>query len=227
MYLEAILYTMTTENSSATAPVPPGCLLIVAAPSGAGKSTLVNALLKREPAIGLSVSFTTRAPRPGEVDGEHYHFINEARFESLRRQGEFLEYAEVHGHFYGTSAPWLAAQMQAGHDVLLEIDWQGARQVRRRFPFAVGIFILPPSVAVLESRLRSRGQDSEAVIARRLLNAGSEMAHAHEFDYVLVNDQFDAALDAMHGIARAARQRFAVQWARNAGVLSELGVLAG
>ena len=206
--------------------MPPGCLLIVAAPSGAGKSTLVNALLKREPAIGLSVSFTTRAPRAGEIDGEHYHFIDEARFEALRRQGEFLEYAEVHGNFYGTSAAWLAAQMQAGKDVLLEIDWQGARQVRKRFPHSVGIFILPPSIAALETRLRSRGQDSDSVIARRLLNAGSEMAHASEFQYLIVNDQFDAALDAMHGVARAARQRFGVQWARQQSLLSDLGVLA-
>ena len=206
-------------------PTPdPGCLLIVAAPSGAGKSTMVNALLSREPAIGLSVSFTTRAPRAGEIDGEHYHFIDEARFDALRRQGEFLEYAEVHGNFYGTSAPWLAAQMQAGKDVLLEIDWQGARQVRKRFPHSVGIFILPPSIAALESRLRNRGKDTETVIARRLLNAGSEMAHAHEFDYLIVNDDFDAALDALHGIARAARQRFGVQWARSSALLAELGV---
>jgi guanylate kinase len=210
---------MTTSHT-------PGCLFIVAAPSGAGKSTLVNALLKRESDIGLSISCTTRPPRPGEKDGEHYNFIDEARFEQLRRQGEFLEYAEVHGNFYGTSAPWLAAQMQSGKDVLLEIDWQGARQVRKHFPQAVGIFILPPSIQALEARLKLRGQDSASVIARRLLNAGSEMAHAHEFDYVLVNDHFDVALDAMHGIVRAARQRFTVQMARHTALLQELGVQA-
>jgi guanylate kinase len=204
----------------------PGCLFIVAAPSGAGKSTLVNALLQREADIGLSVSFTTRPPRPGEKHGEHYHFIDEARFEQLRRQGEFLEYAEVHGNFYGTSAPWLASQMQAGKDVLLEIDWQGARQVRKHFPQAVGVFILPPSTQALEARLKQRGQDSDSVIARRLLNAGSEMAHAHEFDYAIVNDRFELALDALHGIVRAARQRFAVQWARQTALLQELGVQA-
>ncbi len=185
---------------------------------------MVNALLKRESAIGLSISCTTRPPRPGETDGEHYHFIDEARFEQLRRQGQFLEYAEVHGNFYGTSAPWLSLQMQQGKDVLLEIDWQGARQVRKHFPHAVGIFILPPSIEALEARLKQRGQDSSSVIARRLLNAGSELAHANEFDYLLVNDQFDLALDALHGIVRAARQRFGVQWARQTALLQELGV---
>jgi guanylate kinase len=202
----------------------PGCLFIVAAPSGAGKSTLVNALLKRESNIGLSISFTTRPPRPGEKHGEHYHFVDEAKFEQLRRQSEFLEYAEVHGNFYGTSSPWLAQQMKDGKDVLLEIDWQGARQVRKHFPQAVGVFILPPSTQALEARLKLRGQDSESVIARRLLNAGSEMAHACEFNYVIVNDHFDVALDALHGIVRAARQRFGVQWARQTALLEELGV---
>ena len=202
----------------------PGCLFMVAAPSGAGKSTLVNALLKREPAIDLSISFTTRAPRPGEINGEHYHFVDESKFEQLRRQGEFLEYAEVHGHFYGTSSVCLADQIQAGKDVLLEIDWQGAQQVRQQFPSAVGIFILPPSTQALEARLKLRGQDSDSVIARRLLNAGSEMAHAYEFDCVIVNDHFDVALDALHGIVRAARQRFSVQWARHTALLTELGV---
>lgn len=203
----------------------PGCLFVVAAPSGAGKSTLVNALLKREPSIGLSVSYTTRLPRPGEVEGEHYHFIDEARFEQLRRQGEFLEYAEVHGNFYGTSAPWLAAQTQAGRDVLLEIDWQGARQVRRRFPHAVAAFILPPSLQALEARLNARGQDSASVIARRLLNAGSEIAHASEFDFVLVNDVFDEALEGLHGIVRAARQRYGVQQSLHTDLFAALGVL--
>jgi guanylate kinase len=216
-------------SQAQTAPVQaahaPGCLFVVAAPSGAGKSTLVNALLKREPAIGLSVSYTTRPPRPGEVEGEHYHFIDEARFEQLRRQGEFLEYAEVHGNFYGTSAPWLAQQTQAGKDVLLEIDWQGARQVRRRFPHAVGIFILPPSMQALEARLNARGQDSASVIARRLLNAGSEIAHASEFDFVLVNDVFDVALDGLHGVVRAARQRYGVQQALHGDLFAALGVL--
>jgi guanylate kinase len=217
---------MPPPLANLTADHAPGCLFIVAAPSGAGKSTLVNALLKREGAIGLSISFTTRPPRPGEKNGEHYNFIDEAKFEQLRRQGEFLEYAEVHGNFYGTSKSWLATQMQAGRDVLLEIDWQGARQVRQHFPQAIGIFILPPSIQALEARLKLRGQDSESVIARRLLNAGSEMAHACEFNYVIVNDHFDVALDALHGIIRAARQRFGVQWARHSALLEELGVQA-
>jgi guanylate kinase len=215
---------MTTQHLTLPTQNEPGCLFIVAAPSGAGKSTLVNALLKRESAVGLSISYTTRPPRPGEKHGEHYHFIDEAKFEQLRRQGEFLEYAEVHGNFYGTSNRWLAEQMQAGKDVLLEIDWQGARQLRKHFPQAIGIFILPPSIQALEARLKLRGQDSDSVIARRLLNAGSEMAHACEFNYVLVNDHFDVALDALHGIVRAARQRFSVQWARHGELLEELGV---
>jgi guanylate kinase len=202
----------------------PGCLFIVAAPSGAGKSSLVNALLKREPALGLSVSFTTRAPRLGEIHDVHYHFVDEARFEYLRSHGEFLEYAEVHGNFYGTSSAWLAAQMQAGKDVLLEIDWQGAQQVRKHFPHAVGIFIVPPSIAALQERLTLRGQDSDSVIARRLLNAGSELAHAHEFDYLIVNDAFDVALNALHGVVQAARQRFATQQARHGQLLQALGV---
>lgn len=206
-------------------PLTSGCLFIVAAPSGAGKSTLVNALLAREPAIKLSVSYTTRAPRPGEVNGEHYNFIDEVKFDQLRRQGVFLEYAEVHGNFYGTSAQWLSEQTQAGQDVLLEIDWQGAQQVKARFPHALGVFILPPSFEALEQRLIHRAQDSESVIARRLLNAGSEIAHAHEFEYVLINDVFDDALNAMHGIVQAARQRFGVQALINRDVLLELGAV--
>ncbi len=210
--------------SAIDSPIHPGCLFIVAAPSGAGKSSLVTALLKREPDLRLSVSFTTRAARPGEVHDVHYHFVDVARFEDLRNQGEFLEYAEVHGNFYGTSRDWLAQQMQAGKDVLLEIDWQGAQQVRKHFPHAVGVFIVPPSMAALKERLTLRGQDSDSVIARRLLNAGSELAHAYEFEHLIVNDDFETALTALHGVVQAARQRFGVQWAKHGQLLRALGV---
>ena len=138
----------------------PGCLFVIAAPSGGGKTSLVNALLAREPGIRLSVSYTTRTPRPGEHEGVHYHFVDEARFMFLRDAGEFLEHAHVHGHWYATSATWLAAQIDNGQDVLLEIDWQGAQQVRRAFPGSVHIFLLPPSLAALRERLVKRGQDS-------------------------------------------------------------------
>lgn len=203
---------------------PSGCLFIVAAPSGAGKSSLVNALLKCEPALNVSVSFTTRIPRPGEIHGVHYHFVNETRFEALRCQGEFLEYAEVHGNFYGTSNTWLATQIHAGKDVLLEIDWQGAQQIRKYFPQAIGIFIVPPSIEVLKQRLTLRGQDSEDVIARRLLNASSELAHVHEFDYLIINDVFEASLNAMQAIVHAARQRLNVQSSRHTVLLHSLGI---
>ncbi len=160
----------------------PGCLFVIAAPSGGGKTSLVNALLAREPGIRLSVSYTTRAPRPGEHEGVHYHFVDDARFTALRDAGEFLEHAHVHGHWYATSATWLAAQVAAGQDVLLEIDWQGAVQVRRLMPDSVHIFILPPSLGVLQERLERRGQDAPEVIARRLAGAGDEMRHWQEFD---------------------------------------------
>ena len=202
----------------------PGSLFIVAAPSGAGKSSLVGALLAQEPDIVLSISFTTRAPRPGEQHGREYFFVSESEFLERDAKGEFLESAKVHGNYYGTSRLVIEEQNRAGKDVLLEIDWQGAQQVRRQFPDAVGIFILPPSIAVLEQRLRKRGQDSDEVIAKRVFNAAGEIAHAPEFDYVIINENFDAALSQLAGITRAARCRFAQQAARHSDLFADLGI---
>lgn len=201
-----------------------GSVLIVAAPSGAGKSSLVNALLAREPGIVLSVSFTTRAPRPGEQDGREYFFVSEAEFREREARAEFLESAQVHGNFYGTSKRLIEEHTHAGRDVLLEIDWQGAQQVRRQFPDAVGIFILPPSIAALEQRLKHRAQDSDEVIARRVQNAAGEIAHAVEFDYVIINENFDAALSQLVGIARASRCRIGQQAARFGDLFAGFGI---
>ncbi|MBL0284356.1 MAG: guanylate kinase [Zoogloea sp.] len=192
----------------------PGTLFIVTAPSGAGKTTLVSGLLDRDPMVRLSVSYTTRAPREGEVDGRHYHFVDVATFRALRDKGEFLEWAEVHSNYYGTSKAWLEAQVRSGKDILLEIDWQGAQQVRKAFPEAVGVFILPPSLEELERRLRGRGTDSEDVIARRVLGARGEMRHVAEFDYVIINEDLPAALDDLVAVVRASRLRYANQEAR-------------
>ena len=192
----------------------PGTLFIVTAPSGAGKTTLVSGLLERDPLVRLSVSYTTRAPRTGEVNGQHYHFIDVQGFRALRDKGEFLEWAEVHSNYYGTSKRWLEEQIRAGRDILLEIDWQGAQQVRKVFPKAVGVFILPPSVEELERRLRGRGTDSEDVIARRVLGARGEMRHVAEFDYVIINEELPAALEDLVAVVRASRLRYANQEAR-------------
>ena len=201
-----------------------GSVFIVAAPSGAGKSSLVNALLAQEPGIVLSVSFTTRAPRPGEQDGREYFFVSEAEFREREARAEFLESAQVHGNFYGTSKRLIEEHTRAGRDVLLEIDWQGAQQVRRQFPDAVGIFILPPSIAALEQRLKHRAQDSDEVIARRVQNAAGEIAHAVEFDYVIINENFDTALLQLVGIARASRCRFGQQAARSGDLFAGFGI---
>ncbi|HEU5437442.1 MAG TPA: guanylate kinase [Telluria sp.] len=203
-----------------------GSLFIVAAPSGAGKSTLVNALLKQEPGIKLSISTTTRQPRPGEVDGREYHFTTAEDFIARADAGEFLEWAEVHGNYYGTSRLMVEDVMKAGTDVLLEIDWQGARQVRKQFPGAVGIFIVPPSIAALEERLHKRGQDEPHVITKRLLAAGGEIAHAPDFDYVIINEEFNVALSEMSAIVKATRARFPQQAARNAALFAQLGIHA-
>jgi guanylate kinase len=182
-----------------------GNLFIVSAPSGAGKSTLTAKLLEEDEKIRLSVSYTTRAPRPGEVDGRDYHFVDKARFMGMLERGEFLESAEVHGNHYATSQSWIRAERAAGHDILLEIDWQGAQQVRRVFADTVGIFILPPSIAELERRMRLRGQDSDAVIRRRLAAAADEMSHAAEFDYVIINNDFEEARRDLIAVVRASR----------------------
>ncbi len=193
----------------------PGTLFIVTAPSGAGKTTLVRGLLERDPKVQLSISFTTREPRPGEQNGREYNFVDVDSFRSLRDRGEFLEWAEVHGNYYATSRTWLKEQVAAGRDTLLEIDWQGAQQVRKAFPDAVGVFILPPSFDELENRLRGRGTDSDAVISRRLLGARGEMRHVGEFDYVIINNELQVALDDLVAVVRAARLRYANQHARH------------
>jgi len=203
---------------------PAGSLIMVVAPSGAGKSTLVKALLEQDPSIRLSISCTTRAPRPGEQDGREYHFLSVDEFLACRERGEFLEWAEIYGNYYGTSAPRIAAHMATGADVLLEIDWQGAQQVKRLFPDAVGIFILPPSIATLEERLTKRGQDAPDVIARRMQSAESEISHAAECEYVIINQSLATALSELTSVVSAARCRFSRQAARNASLFAELGI---
>lgn len=192
-----------------------GSLFIVSAPSGAGKTTLVKMLLEQDRGVQLSVSFTTRAPRAGEVDGQDYRFVDVAAFRAMRERGEFLESAEVHGNYYGTSRVWLEERMDVGQDVLLEIDWQGARQVRTVFPRAVSVFVMPPSLAELERRLRGRDKDSEAVIRERLANARDEMAHVDEFDYVIINKELRLALEDLKSVVHAARLRLPAQHARH------------
>lgn len=192
-----------------------GNLFIVAAPSGAGKTTLVGMLLERDPQVRLSVSYTTRAPRPGELDGREYHFIDVATFLAMRARGDFLESAEVHGNHYGTSRVWIEQQIAAGQDILLEIDWQGAQQVRTPFPGSIGIFILPPSVEELERRLQGRGQDSAEIIARRVAAALSEMRHVNEFEYVIINNKLPEAIEDLQTVVRSVRLRYASQLARH------------
>lgn len=199
-----------------------GTLFIVAAPSGAGKSSIVNACLARDANIALSISFTSRAPRPGERHAEHYHFIGEAEFQAMIDAGDFFEYARVHGDWKGTARQSVEPLLAQGRDVLLEIDWQGARQVRQRVPDAVSVFILPPSRAALEERMRKRGQDSEATIAQRLAAAREEMSHYGEFDYVIVNEHFDTAVDDMCAIFVASRLRKDIQVARHAKLITAL-----
>ena len=201
-----------------------GNLFMVVAPSGAGKSTLVNALLEREDSIKLSISCTTRSPRPGEQNGREYHFLTRDEFVACRERGEFLEWAEIYGNYYGTSAKRIADHILSGADVLLEIDWQGAQQVKRLFPEAIGIFVLPPSIAALEDRLIRRGQDASEVIARRVDAAASEIAHAHECEYVIINQSVATALDEFSAIVVAARCRFSQQAAHNAALFTELGI---
>jgi guanylate kinase len=214
---------MTTPASGPTkAPPASGCLFVLAAPSGGGKTSLVNALLEREPGIRLSVSYTTRPPRPGEKDGVHYHFVDATRFMALKSGGEFLEHANVHGNWYATSASWLREEIAQGHDVLLEIDWQGAEQIRRLIPGAVLIFILPPSLASLRERLEKRGQDAPEVIERRLDAAREEMRHCGDFDYVIMNQDFARAVDDLSAIVRAARLTSSRQKVRHAPLIQRL-----
>jgi guanylate kinase len=179
-----------------------GRLYVIAAPSGAGKTSLVKALMEREPRLRFSVSYTTRKPRANEIDGRDYHFITPARFQEMVERGEFLEHAQVYDNFYGTGVEAVRGALAAGGLVLLEIDWQGARQVRERLPEARTIFILPPTRRTLEERLRARSTDSEAVIQRRLQDARRDIGHFTEFDYVVINDRFEQAVEDLHAIVR-------------------------
>jgi guanylate kinase len=194
---------------------PQGTLYIFAAPSGAGKTSLVKALVETTANIEVSVSHTTRAPRPGEVDGVNYHFTDVAAFQAMVAQGAFLEHAQVFDNYYGTARANIEQRLAAGVDVILEIDWQGARQVREQFPDSVGIFILPPSRQALEERLRGRGQDEDEVIARRMRDAESEMSHYGEFDYLVINDDFATSLAELAAIVTAQRLRTRAQASRH------------
>ena len=184
-----------------------GNLFIVCAPSGTGKTSLVNALIRSNQQIDLSVSYTTRSPRPGETEGKEYHFVNRETFLNMAKRGDFLESAEVYGNLYGTSQSWIETETSCGRDILLEIDWQGAAQVRRTFPDCITIFILPPSLQALEDRLKARAQDSATVIATRLQAAREDIAHVAEFDYVIINDKLDQALQHLCAIVAAAGLR--------------------
>lgn len=203
-----------------------GTIFLIAAPSGAGKSSLVNALLAKDPSIVLSISCTTRPMRPGEENGKHYYFVSVDEYKRLRDTNNLLEHAEVHTNFYGTPAQPVQKALQAGQDVLLEIDWQGAKQVRQHYPNAIGIFILPPSIEALEERLRKRGQDDDHVISRRLLAAGGEMAHVGEFQYTIINEDFDTALAELQTIIQASRLRTSEQAQFHSNVFNQLGISA-
>ena len=195
---------------------------MVSAPSGAGKTSLVQAVRRRLPGLGFSVSYTTRPPRPGEVHGEHYCFVDKATFVALMAQGEFIEHAQVFGEYYGTSRTQVQALLDAGQDVILEIDWQGARMVRQAMPGCLSIFILPPSRQTLQQRLRRRGSEDEAAIAKRLADARLEISHYNEYDYLIVNDDMQEALSLLEAVIQAGRQRMAVQRIRQAPLIQAL-----
>jgi guanylate kinase len=199
-----------------------GSLFVISAPSGAGKTSLVRALLNINPLIGLSISYTTRNPRPGEVDGRDYHFVSRETFMEMAQRGEFLESAEVYGNLYGTSQKWIGEKTSAGNDILLEIDWQGAAQVRKLFPECVSIFILPPSMEALEQRLKGRNQDNDEVIARRMAAAREDVSHVAEFDYVIINDNLNEALRELNAVTLSARLRCARQLSRHQALINQL-----
>lgn len=212
---------MPSNKTSAKSPFS-GQLYIFSAPSGAGKTSLVEALLKSTSGIEVSVSHTTRAMRPGEENGVHYHFTDTSEFEKMVEAGAFLEDAKVFDNYYGTSQKAVEDRLGQGEDVILEIDWQGAQQVRKLMPFAISVFILPPSREALEQRLNSRGQDSAEIIARRMQDATSDMEHYVEFDYVIINDDFDEATRQLSSIVLAQRQRFEVITQREHSVLEAM-----
>jgi guanylate kinase len=184
-----------------------GRLFVITAPSGAGKTSLIDAVMRDDPSLKISVSYTTRAPRAGEKNGVDYHFVDEATFRKMRERGEFLESAEVHGNHYGTAKKVILDAVARGEDMILEIDWQGAQQVRRLYPGCVGVFILPPSIEELERRMRARGQDAEAVIHRRVANAREELTHAGEFNYVIINKDFETARRELASIIERERAK--------------------
>ncbi len=200
----------------------PGILFIVSAPSGAGKTSLLRQLVPADPRLVMSVSHATRAMRPGEEDGVHYHFVSVARFEQLVEESAFLEHARVFDNYYGTAEDAVRQQLEEGLDVVLEIDWQGARQVRKRFPDSVSVFIAPPSIEALRDRLAGRGQDSEDVVERRMRDARSELSHFSEYGYLVINDDFDTALADLRAIVTAERLREPRQAALFAGALSRM-----
>lgn len=211
-----------TSSQHVKTDVASGSLYVVAAPSGAGKTSLVKQLLETTANIAVSVSHTTRQARPGEVDGEHYHFVDVVTFEKMRNDNQFLEHAQVFDNFYGTSKQAVDSLLHKGLDVILEIDWQGAQQVRKLYPHCMSIFILPPSRQALEQRLRSRGQDDESIIQRRMQDAVAEMSHYREFDYLVINDDFDEALEMLKAIVLARRQRIELQCQRQEQLLQDL-----
>jgi guanylate kinase len=198
-----------------------GNLFVVVAPSGAGKTSLVNELLKRHPHIHLSISHTTRQPREGEKTGREYHFVDKPAFEKMIEQGDFLEHANVYGNYYGTSKRWIEKELAGDHDVLLEIDWQGAQQLKALFRHMVGIFILPPSLEELRKRLESRGKDSRDTIERRMASAREDISHVLEFEYIIVNESFEEALADLESVVRATRVSRAQQSVRLASRLNE------
>jgi len=199
-----------------------GNLFIVSAPSGAGKTSLVQALLSINPHIDLSVSYTTRDPRPGERDGHDYHFVSRETFLAMAERGEFLESAEVYGNLYGSSQTWISHEINRGRDILLEIDWQGAAQIRRIFPDCISIFILPPSLEALEQRLKGRGKDDEKVIAKRLAAVSEDVAHVAEFDYVIINDNLNEALRELNAVVLTAKLGCAKQLIRHQALINQL-----
>ena len=203
---------------------PTGNVFVVVAPSGAGKSSLVNALLAQDASLCLSVSATTRAPRSGETDGKDYRFVTQADFAALQQTDQLLEWAEVHGNFYGTPRDQIDQAIHQGRDILLEIDWQGARQVKRLFAQTIGIFILPPSIQTLEQRLQQRRQDSQKVIQRRIEAASEEISHAPEFEYVIINQEFRIALAELTEVIAVARLRYSSQLAKNEALFASLGL---
>ncbi len=199
-----------------------GNLFIISAPSGAGKTSLVHALLNINPQIDVSVSYTTRDPRPGEHDGKDYHFVSSETFLAMAKRGEFLESAEVYGNLYGTSQTWISRENSRGRDILLEIDWQGAAQIRGQFPECISVFILPPSMKALEERLKKRGKDNDAVIARRMAAVREDVAHVAEFDYVIINDNLNDALRELNAVVLSAKLRSAGQLTRHQELINQL-----